>query len=153
MRKLFINSIRTEDPGDFVLWAKAENGEKPVVTNIGNYIEAVIHRNLGVTGTLKTPGGPQDIRSYELVIHHSAIHSDVPEMVHFDCPAKTVDTLLIVASDTLLKLRPVQVVQTMRDKQWKWFILAVNGVYDWKKKLRRVPTSRYEYLYGNGQDG
>ena len=151
MRKLFINSIRQEPQGDFILWAPPIGNGKPTVTNAGNYIEAVMHRRIGVTGTVKIPGGSQDIRSYELVIHHSAIHGDKvpPEMVRFDCPAVTVDLLLKkVEEGTTVQLRPVLVTKNCGGKTWKWFVIAVNGHYLWANKRCCVPHSNYEYLYG-----
>jgi len=147
VRKLFINSIRQTDPGQFVLWSR-HGEEKPVVQDIGNYLEVVLHKKLGVTGQLKTPGGSQDIRSYELVIHHSVIHGQ-PEMVRFDCPAKTVDTLLKNQEEgAVLKLRLVLVKQKCNQKVWPWYIIAVNGVFDWKNTLHEVPHSNYEFHYG-----
>ena len=166
LRRLFINSVRQVVPGDFVLWSR-HGEEKPVVQDIGNYIEVVLHKKLGVTGQLKTTGKPQDIRSYEFVIHHSAIHGEsqkfkklsdlkiisdghyAPEMIRFDCPAQTVDTLLKNQEEgTVLKLRPVLVKQKCNHKVWPWYIIAVNGVFDWKNKLHETPHSNYEFLYG-----
>jgi len=151
MKKLFINSIRQTDPGQFVLWSR-HGEEKPVVQDIGNYLEVVLHRKLGVTGQLKTPGRPQEIRSYELVIHHSLIHGD-PEMVRFDCPAVTVDTLLKRQREgEILQLRPVLVEKECQHQRWKWFIIAVDGEFIWGNKLFLVPHSNYEFLYGKGQE-
>lgn len=148
MRKLLINSTRQPNPGQFTLWAKGTT--KPIITEIGDYLEVVLQKKLGKIGEMKTPNKPQEIRGYEFTIWHSAIHSaKTAELVRFDCPAITVDMLLKRQLEgEILRLRPVLVEHVTRDHAWKWYILAVDGEYIWNKKSYQVPHSSFEYLYG-----
>lgn len=152
MRKLFINSIRQEIPGHFVLWSR-KGEDKPEVQDIGNYLEVELAKFHGVTGELTTPAGPKEIRTYDLCLIHSASHCEGNcEIVRFDCPAATVDPLLKKREPgDRFRLRPVLVQTNNQGGRWKWFILAVDGQYLWKDKLHEVPHSKYEFLYGKGE--
>lgn len=158
MRKLFINSVRTDNPGQFTLWERSPDDSPHKIIEIGNYLEVMLHKKLGVTGQLKGPREPQDIRSYEMTIWHSLVHSSQnAELIRFDCPAKTVDALLKEKEpgDTL-QLRPHLVSHVTRNKKtgkpdqhWKWYVIAVNGVYWWRNEEWQVPHSKFEFLHGD----
>lgn len=123
--------------GEFVLVTPPQWGEK---TMIGNYLEVVLHKKLGVVNQIKRPDGQmQDVRGYELVIHHSALHGDgpydrvlPPEMVKY-CASSTVDSKLRDAEEgSQLTLRPVLVQKHLgpNNQNYRWFVLAVDGVYN-----------------------
>lgn len=122
--------------GEFCLVTPPQWGEKSM---IGNYLEAVLHQKLGVINQIKRPDGAmQDVRGYELVIHHSAFHGDgpydrvlPPEMIRY-CASSTVDAMLRDTQDGAeITLRPVLVTKRLgpRNELYRWYVFAVDGVY------------------------
>lgn len=122
--------------GEFVLVTPPQWGDKLM---IGNYLEVVLHHKLGVVNQIKRPDGQmQDVRGYELVVHHSAIHGDgpfdpikPPELVRY-CASSTADIMLRDQPDcSQLTLRPAMIKKAIgpRNELYRWYVLAVDGVY------------------------
>ncbi len=122
--------------GEFVLVTPPLWGERLM---IGNYLEVILHRKLGVVNQIKRPDGEmQDVRGYEFVIHHSAFHGDgpyekvlPPEMVRYTA-SSTVDAMLRDQEDgAQLALRPVKVQKHLgpNNQNYRWYVIAVDGVY------------------------
>ncbi len=122
--------------GEFVLAQPKSMGERPMV---GNYLEVVLHKKLGVVNHIKRPDGDtQDVRGYELVIHHSAIHGDgpydriqPPELVKYLASSSADGMLRDQPEGAQITLRPMLVKKVLgpNRKQYQWYVIAVDGVY------------------------
>ncbi len=122
--------------GDFALVEPPAWGDKML---IGNYLEVVLHKKLGVINHIQRPDGTmQPVRGYELVIHHSAIHGDgpyekvkPPELVRYTATGGSDAILQDQAEGAQITIRPVMVKKRLGPDQtlYRWYTLAVDGVF------------------------
>jgi hypothetical protein len=132
-------------PGDFAL---TERTKKPLM--IGNYLEVLLYKKLGVVGEVDVPGCSFKLekRAYEFIIHHSAIHGALDkemEQVRYETVTKTQDMLLRRYSEgDFLQLRSVLVcMKSPYDIAHAWYVIAVNGEYLHGDNLYCVPSSNF----------